>query len=145
INAKYEISTDDRGLDISLNGEGVAFLIGYRGETLYSMQSVLSSVASKGQEDRIRVILDVEGYKAKREKTLEDLAEKMATRVVKTRKSVSFGHPFEAIDEKKIQQVKSVAQGFMHETNLKYKNCRIDGVSVLLSNPPKIEHLKNIF
>lgn len=64
---------------------------------------------------------------------------------VKSRKSLSFGHPFEAINEKKIMQIKKVANAYMLENKHKYKNCRIDGVSVLLTNPPKIEHLKNIF
>ena len=99
IEAEYKISTDNRGLVISLSGENTAFLIGYRGETLYSMQNILSSVASKDQEDRIRVILDIEGYKQKREKTLEDLAERMAQRVIKTKKSVTL-EPMKAYERK---------------------------------------------
>lgn len=97
--ASYVISTDDRGLDISLNGEDLTFLIGYRGETLYSMQSILSSIASKDQEDRIRVILDIEGYKSKREKTLEELADKMARKAIKTGKSVTL-EPMKAYERK---------------------------------------------
>ena len=97
--ASYEISTDDRGLDISLKGEDLTFLIGYRGETLYSMQSILSSIASKDQEDRIRVILDIEGYKSKREKTLEELAEKVAKTVIKTRKPIKL-EPMQAYERK---------------------------------------------
>ena len=99
VEAEYKISTDNRGLIIELNGENTAFLIGYRGETLYSMQNILSSIASKGQEDRIRVILDIEGYKLKREKTLEDLANRMAQRVVKTKKSVTL-EPMKAYERK---------------------------------------------
>ena len=97
--ASYEISTDDRGLDISLKGEDLTFLIGYRGETLYSMQSILSSIASKDQEDRIRVILDIEGYKSKREKTLEELADKMAKKAIKTGRSVTL-EPMKAYGRK---------------------------------------------
>lgn len=99
VNVEYKISTDDRGLDISIEGEEIAFLIGYRGETLYAMQNILSSVASKGQEDRIRVILDIEKYKDKREKTLEDLAEKMAQRVIRSKKSVTL-EPMKAYERK---------------------------------------------
>ena len=47
-------------------------------------------VAGKNIENRVRVILDIEGYKEKREKTLEDLAEKVAKTVIKTRKSVTL-------------------------------------------------------
>ena len=64
---------------------------------------------------------------------------------VKSRKSTAFGHPFEAIDEKKYKQVHAIAQAYMAQCDFKYKNCRIDGISVILSAPPQIEHLKNIF
>lgn len=64
---------------------------------------------------------------------------------VKARRGLAFGHPFEAIDPKKIRQVQSIAQAYISQQNNKYKKCRLDGISVILSNPPKIEHLKNIF
>lgn len=97
--AKYEIIANENGLEVSLNGESVAFLIGYRGETLYSMQNILVSVASKELTTRVRVILDIEGYKQKREKTLEDLAERMEERVIRTRKSVTL-EPMKAYERK---------------------------------------------
>ena len=64
---------------------------------------------------------------------------------VKARKSLAFGHPFEAIDEKKYNQVHTLAKAFMAQSDIKYKSCRIDGISVILSNPPEITHLKNLF
>ena len=70
--------------------KNLVFLIGYRGETLYAFQNILTAVAGKNIENRVRVILDIEGYKEKREKTLEDLAEKVAKTVIKTRKSVTL-------------------------------------------------------
>ena len=87
---KYEIAMDDKGLNVSINNEKLGYLIGYRGETLYALQNILTSVASKGLEQKVRVILDIEGYKNKREKTLEELAEKVAKTVVKTRKSITL-------------------------------------------------------
>ena len=87
---KYTIDSDEKGLNVAISNEKLGFLIGYRGETLYALQSILSAVASKNLEQKIRVILDIEGYKAKREKTLEDLAEKVAKTVIKTRKSVTL-------------------------------------------------------
>ena len=96
---KYEISKNETGIEIAINGESAGFLIGYRGETLYSMQSVLVAVASKGLQNRVRVILDIEDYKGKREKTLEDLAERMARRVIKTGKSVTL-EPMKAYERK---------------------------------------------
>jgi len=64
---------------------------------------------------------------------------------VKTRKSVTFGHPFEAIDAKKFSQVKTIAQTYITQAEKKYTNYRIDAIGIILSNPPEIQHLKNIF
>ena len=99
LDARYEISKNENGIEITLSGESTGYLIGYRGETLYSLQNILSAIASKGLEYRIRVILDIEGYKEKREKTLEDLAERMAARVIKTGKSVTL-EPMKAYERK---------------------------------------------
>lgn len=95
----YSIEKTEKGLEVSLNSKELGYLIGYRGETLYAIQSILSSIASKGNENRVRVILDIEGYKAKREKTLEDLAEKVAKTVIKTRKPVKL-EPMQAYERK---------------------------------------------
>ena len=64
---------------------------------------------------------------------------------VKTRRTTSFGHPFEAIDEKKYHQVHTIANAYMSQTNIKHKSCRIDGIGIILTNPPEITHLKNLF
>ena len=109
--AKYQIVKDETGIEISITGESAGFLIGYRGETLYAMQTILSSVASKGLNTRVRVILDIAGYKQKREKTLEDLAERVARTVVRTGKSVTL-EPMKAYERKiihsKLQNSKRV-------------------------------------
>lgn len=97
--SKYSIDVSDTGLNIFINGNDIGFLIGYRGETLYSLQNVLSAIASKGLENRVRVILDIEGYKDKRKKSLEDLAEKLAKTVIKTKKSVTL-EPMQAYERK---------------------------------------------
>ena len=71
------------------------------------MQNILSSIAGKNIQNKVRVILDIEGYKEKREKTLEDLAEKVAKTVIKTKKSVKL-EPMQAYERKiihsKLQQ-----------------------------------------
>ena len=69
-NAQYTVEKSSDGLKVNINNDDLGFLIGYRGETLYAFQNILSSIASKGVENRVRVILDIEGYKAKREKAL---------------------------------------------------------------------------
>ncbi len=97
--ATYNIEKTSKGLEVSINSKDLGYLIGYRGETLYAMQSILSAIASKGNQNRIRVILDIEGYKAKREKTLEELAEKVAKTVIRTRKPVKL-EPMQAYERK---------------------------------------------
>lgn len=111
LSVNYNITKNPYGLNVDLNGEDIGFLIGYRGETLYAFQNIISSIASKGLENRVRLILDIEGYKAKREKTLEDLAEKIAKTVVKTRRDVTL-EPMQAYERKiihaKLQNNKKV-------------------------------------
>ena len=97
--AKYSIEKTPTCLKVNINNENLGFLIGYRVVTLYAMQNILSSIASKGIENRVRVILDIEGYKEKREKALEDLAEKLEKTVIKTKKSVTL-EPMQAYERK---------------------------------------------
>lgn len=98
-NAKYTIETSKTGINIDIEDENIGFLIGYRGETLYAFQNILTAVASKGIENRVRVILDIEGYKAKRVKALEELAEKLEKTVIKTKKSITL-EPMQAYERK---------------------------------------------
>ena len=98
-NAKYTIETSKTGINIDIEDENIGFLIGYRGETLYAFQNILTAVASKGIENRVRVILDIEGYKAKRVKALEELAEKLEKTVIKNKKSITL-EPMQAYERK---------------------------------------------
>ena len=98
-NTTYRIEKSSEGLNVFIENEDLGYLIGYRGETLYALQNIISAIASKGLKHRVRVILDIEGYKEKREKTLQDLAEKMANRVIRTRKSVTL-EPMQAYERK---------------------------------------------
>ena len=114
----YDISKNENGLNVRINGESAGALIGFRGETLYSVQNIISAVASKNQETRIRVILDIEGYKSKREKTLEELAEKVAKTVIRTRRPVTL-EPMKAYERKiihsKLQNNKKVTTNSIGE------------------------------
>ena len=104
---KYNIEKSENYINISLSGNDLGYLIGYRGETLYALQNILSAIAGKDIQNKVRVILDVQGYKEKREKTLEELAEKVAKTVVRTKKSVKL-EPMKAYERKiihsKLQQ-----------------------------------------
>ena len=95
----YIIKKDEFGLIIVVNGESAGFLIGYRGETLYSLQNIISIIANKKSNEKIRVILDIEGYKQKRESTLESLALRLAKTVEKTKNSVTL-EPMQAYERK---------------------------------------------
>lgn len=99
VDASYEIIKGKQGLNVNINGKNIGFLIGYRGETLYSLQNIMSVIAGKGIESKVRVILDIEGYKAKREKTLEELAQKVAKTVIRTKKPITL-EPMQAYERK---------------------------------------------
>lgn len=61
---------------------------------------------------------------------------------VKTRKTLNFGHPFEAINRAKLQKIITGALTYIQDKKL--KKFRIDGIAVIGLNNPKIEHLKNL-
>ena len=96
---KYNIIKNEQGLNIEISNKNLGFLIGYRGETLYAFQNILSAIAGKRIDKKVRVILDIEGYKEKREKTLEELAQKVAKTVIRTRKPVKL-EPMQAYERK---------------------------------------------
>ncbi len=96
---KYEITSTENYINVNIISENLGYLIGYRGETLYALQNILSAIAGKGIEKRIKVILDIGGYKEKREKTLEDLASKVAKTVIRTGKPIKL-EPMQAYERK---------------------------------------------
>lgn len=88
IKADLDIKQENETLSINMNGEDMAILIGKRGQTLDSLQYLISLVVNKGRDEYIRVVLDTENYRMKRKETLENLADKLAYKVKKTRKNV---------------------------------------------------------
>ncbi len=96
---KYTIETQDNNVIIDINGEDTGYLIGYRGEVLNSIQNVITNIANKGNRDKIKVMLNIGGYREKREKDLENLAMKIAASVVKTGKSITL-EPMTAYERK---------------------------------------------
>ena len=80
--AEIKISETDDVIKIVLTGPDMGIMIGYRGETLDSLQYLLSLLINKGKEDKYkRVVLDTENYRARREDTLRRLALKVASKV----------------------------------------------------------------
>ena len=74
-------------------------MIGYRGEALNALQTLLTTVASKNREEIVKVILDIGNYKDARKKTLEELARKVEKTVKKTGKYVTL-EPMNAYERK---------------------------------------------
>ena len=79
--------TDGKDLFYTIEGPDSGTIIGKRGATLDAIQYLTSLVVNKGGEDYVRVVVDAENYRAKREKALEKLAVKLADKVVRTRRS----------------------------------------------------------
>ncbi|MEE0691600.1 MAG: RNA-binding cell elongation regulator Jag/EloR [Lachnospiraceae bacterium] len=73
---------------INIQGKDSGTIIGKRGQTLDAIQYLTSLVVNKDEDDYIRVVVDAENYRAKREKTLEKLANRLADKVIKTKRSV---------------------------------------------------------
>ena len=91
-NVEILVDTDENYsyLDIDLKGDDMGVLIGKRGQTLDSLQSLASLVVNKNSENFIRVKLDTENYRKRRKDTLENLARNIAFKVKRTRRPVSL-------------------------------------------------------
>ena len=77
-------------MDIELSGEDMGLLIGKRGQTLDSIQYLVSLVANKEKEKYIRVKVDTENYRQRRKETLESLAKNISYKVKRSKRSVSL-------------------------------------------------------
>lgn len=89
VNVSVAVSRDEEGNVLAnMQGDTLGILIGRRGETLDALQYLTSLLVNKGSEQYIRVTLDTENYRAKREEALTRLANRMANRAVKTGRKV---------------------------------------------------------
>ena len=85
-----EYNEEEKTMNINIVGEDMGVLIGKRGQTLDSLQYLVSLVVNKESEEYIKVKLDTENYRERRKETLENLAKNIAYKVKKTRRSVSL-------------------------------------------------------
>ncbi|MBV7275777.1 RNA-binding cell elongation regulator Jag/EloR [Clostridium thailandense] len=91
VKAEIRIKEENNVVKVSLTGPDMGILIGYRGETLDSLQYLISLVINKGHEmEYKRVILDTENYRLKREETLKRLARRIAEKVRRTGRPVKL-------------------------------------------------------
>ncbi len=81
---------DDGGLNINLSGSGMGAIIGRRGETLDAIQHLVNYSVNRGSEKRLHINVDAENYRSKREESLVRLAEKMAAKAIKYKRSMAL-------------------------------------------------------
>lgn len=89
-NMSYDIKIDKNDILVDISGDDTGYLIGYRGNVLNSLQTLLNNVANNEINERVRVLLNIGGYKEKREKDLKELADKIAGSVIRKRKSITL-------------------------------------------------------
>ena len=109
---------------ISVSGEGASVLIGHHGETLDSLQYLANLAANKRvngvKREFVKITVDVEGYRAKREETLRALARRMAQKVLKFKKSVMLEpmNPYERrIIHSEVQKINGVSTNSIGSEN----------------------------
>ena len=125
IEAEVEMTDGDNGeKKITVKGEAAAILIGHHGETLDSLQYLANLAANKRIDGKkgeyVKISVDVEGYRAKREETLRALARRMANKVLKYKKSVMLEpmNPYERrIIHSEIQNMAGVSTNSIGSEN----------------------------
>lgn len=128
IQATISSIVDNNELKFTITGENVGKLIGYRGETLNALQYLLGTVKEEG-EGKIRIYLDIEGYKEKREQVLIDLANKMADKAEEIERNVHLD-PMSAYERRIIHttlqnrtlvETESMGEGNKRHVVIKFK------------------------
>lgn len=84
----FKLKTGNDVVYIEMNGKDSGTVIGKRGQTLDAIQYLTSLVVNRESEKYIKVVIDAENYRAKRQKTLEQLANRLASKVIKTKRYV---------------------------------------------------------
>ena len=88
LDIEISAKADEENVFFNIRGKDSGTVIGKRGQTLDAIQYLTSLVVNKDNSNYVRVVVDAENYRAKREKTLEKLANRLADKVVKTKRSV---------------------------------------------------------
>ena len=88
MNLSFSCMANEENVYIDITGEDAGNIIGKRGQTLDAIQYLTSLVVNKNTPGYVRVVLDAENYRAKRERTLQQLADRLAGKVVRTKRSV---------------------------------------------------------
>ena len=118
------VDVDNADKQINIDGKNVGALIGHHGETMDSLQYLVNLAANQKTEgekrDFVKITIDIEGYRAKREEALRALARRMADRVIKYKKSVMLEpmNPYERrIIHSEVQNIKGVSTNSIGSEN----------------------------
>lgn len=114
---KVHVKQEKDQVLINLEGKELGLAIGKRGQTLDALQYLTNVVANRGQKERVRFIVDAENYRERRRKSLEQLADRLAKEVIRTREKITL-EPMSAADRKIIHThlqhyagVKTISEG----------------------------------
>ena len=90
VDVNVKVNEEEKEMENNLSGDEMGILIGKRGQTLDSLQYLVSLVANKETDNYIRVKVDTENYRQRRKDTLENLAKNISYKVKRTKRSVSL-------------------------------------------------------
>lgn len=90
VEATPVVTKEEDAYQVVLQGENMGALIGHRGETLDAIQQLTSYAVNRSRSHRVRIHVDAEGYRARREESLERLARKTAARAVKYHRNITL-------------------------------------------------------
>lgn len=88
LEVRIEQKQDKEGTELHLHGTELGMLIGRRGQTLDALQYLVNIVANRYSDRHLRIVLDAEQFRQRRKKTLQELADRLADRVIRTKKEV---------------------------------------------------------
>jgi len=88
LNVRVEKQSDKDGVLLNLTGSELGILIGRRGQTLDALQYLTNIVANRFSTSHVRIVLDAEQFRERRRQTLEQLSDRLASRVIRSKKEV---------------------------------------------------------
>ena len=121
VKAEIEISTrENGGINVNLSGNGMGAIIGRRGETLDAIQHLTNYAVNRGSEKHLHISVDAENYRSKREESLTRLAEKMAEKAIKYKRSMAL----EPMNSYERHVIHTALQNYRSEERRVGKECR---------------------
>jgi spoIIIJ-associated protein len=115
---------EDRDLFFTLSGEKIAIVIGKRGQTLNSLQYLTNLAANRFSDRFVRVVLDAENYRERREDTLKKLADRLADKAMVTKKDIQL-EPMPSLERKVIHLYLKGKQGITTHSDGKDPHRRV--------------------